>query len=79
MVEHSDIGLVVQLRYFLPIRIGQRGKVGHENSMRSTTRPRPPVASGIEVYYDLGGVSGPPRLHAGDAKNVWVKNNPRGV
>ena len=41
--------------------------------MKSTKKPRPPVPSSIDVS-DLGGDSGP-RLHAGGAKNPWVKKN----
>ena len=36
--------------------------------------PRPPVPSSMDVC-DLGGGSGPPRLHTGGAKNLWVKKN----
>ena len=41
--------------------------------MKSTKKPRPPVPSSIDVS-DLGGDSGS-RLHAGGAKNPWVKKN----
>ena len=41
--------------------------------MKSTKKPRPLVPSSIDVS-DLGGDSGP-RLHAGGAKNPWVKKN----
>ena len=43
-------------------------------SMQSTNKPRPPVPSSIDVC-DLGGGSGPPRLHIGGANNLWVKKN----
>ena len=33
----------------------------------------PPVPSSMDVC-DLGGGSGPPRLHTGGAKSIWVKN-----
>ncbi|KAI0222207.1 hypothetical protein LSAT2_026534 [Lamellibrachia satsuma] len=42
-------------------------------SMKSTKKPRPPVPSSIDVS-DLGGDSGS-RIHAGGAKNPWVKKN----
>ena len=42
--------------------------------MQSTNMPRPPVPSSVDVY-DLGCGSGPPRLHTGGAKNLWVKKN----
>ena len=45
-----------------------------KTSMQSTNKPRPPVPSSMDVC-DLGGGSGPPRLHAGGAKNLWVKKN----
>ena len=38
-----------------------------KTSMQSTNKPRPHVC-------DLGG-SGPPRLHTGGVKNLWVKKN----
>ena len=41
--------------------------------MKSPKKPRPPVPSSIDVS-DLGCDSGP-RLHAGGAKNPWVKQN----
>ena len=44
-----------------------------KTSMQSTNKPRPPVPSSIVC--DLGGGSGPPRLHTGGAKNIWVKTN----
>ena len=43
-----------------------------KTSMQSTNKPRPPVPSSMDVC-DLGGRSGPPRLHTGGAKNIWVK------
>ena len=48
-------------------------------SMQSTNKPRPPVPGSMDVC-DLGGGSGPPRLHTGGAKNLWVKktNHTRG-
>ena len=45
-----------------------------KSSMQSTNKPRPPVPSSMDVC-DLGGGSGPPRLHTGGAKNLWVKKN----
>ena len=45
-----------------------------KTSMQSTNKPRPPVPSSMDVC-DLGGGSGPPRLHTGGAKNLWVKKN----
>ena len=45
-----------------------------KTSMQSTNKPRPPVPSSMYVC-DLGGGSGPPRLHTGGAKNLWVKKN----
>ena len=45
-----------------------------QTSMQSTNKPRPPVSSSMDVC-DLGGGSGPPRLHTGGAKNIWVKKN----
>ena len=42
--------------------------------MQCTNTPRPPVPSSMDVC-DLGGGSGPPRLHTGGAKNIWVKKN----
>ena len=33
-----------------------------------------PIPSSMGVF-DLGGGSGPPRLHTGGAKNIWVKKN----
>ena len=30
-LEHNYLGLVLQFRYLLPTRIGQCGRVGHEN------------------------------------------------
>ena len=50
-----------------------------ETSMESTNKPIPPVPSSMHVC-DLGGGSGPPRLHTGSAKNLLVKKNhhPRG-
>ena len=42
--------------------------------MQSTNMSRPPVPSSVDVC-DLGGGSGPPRLHTGGAKNIWVKKN----
>ena len=43
-------------------------------SMQSTNKPWPPVPNSVDVC-DLGGGSGPPRLHTGGAKNLWVKKN----
>ena len=74
MLKHYYLGLVLQCRYLLPTRIGQRGRVGHENQHASTNKPRPPVPSSMDVC-ELGGGSGPPRLHTGGAKNLWVKKN----
>ena len=31
VLKHNYLGLVLQFRYLLPTRIGQRGRVGHEN------------------------------------------------
>ena len=31
MLKHNYLGLVLQFRYLFPTRIGQRGRVGHEN------------------------------------------------
>ena len=45
-----------------------------KTSMQSTNKPRPPVPSSMDVC-DLGGGSGPPTLHTGGAKNLWVKKN----
>ena len=45
-----------------------------KTSMQSTNKPRPPVPSSMDVC-DLGCGSGPPRLHTGGAKNLWVKKN----
>ena len=45
-----------------------------KTSMPSTNKPRPPVPSSMDVC-DLGGGSGPLRLHTGGAKNIWVKKN----
>ena len=45
-----------------------------KTSMQSTNKPRPPVPSSLNVC-DLGGGSGPPRLHTEGAKNMWVKKN----
>ena len=45
-----------------------------KTSMQSTNKPRPPVPSSMDVC-DLGGGSGPPRLHTGGAHNLWVKKN----
>ncbi len=45
-----------------------------KTSMQSTNKPRPPVPSSMDVC-DLGGGSGPLRLHTGGAKNIWVKKN----
>ena len=45
-----------------------------KTSMQSTNKPRPPVPSSMDVC-DLGGGSGPLRLHTGGAKNHWVKKN----
>ena len=45
-----------------------------KTSMQSTNMPRPPVPSNMDVC-DLGRGSGPPRLHTGGAKNLWVKKN----
>ena len=45
-----------------------------KTSMQSTNKPRPPVPSSMDVC-DLGGGSGPPRLHTGGAKNLWVEKN----
>ena len=45
-----------------------------KTSMQSTNKPRPPVPSSMDVC-DLGGGSGPPRLHTGGANNLWVKKN----
>ena len=45
-----------------------------KTSMQSTNKPRPPAPSGMDVC-DLGGGSGPPRLHTGGANNIWVKKN----
>ena len=45
-----------------------------KTSMQSTNTPRPPVPSSMDVW-DLGGGSGPTRLHTGGAKNLWVKKN----
>ena len=45
-----------------------------KTSMQSTNKPRPPVHSSMDVC-DLEGGSGPPRLHTGGAKNLWVKKN----
>ena len=42
--------------------------------MQSTNKPRPPVPSSIDVC-DLGGGSGPPRVHTLGANNLWVKKN----
>ena len=39
-----------------------------------STKPRPPVPSSMDVC-NLGGGSGPPRLHTGGAKNLWVTKN----
>ena len=43
-------------------------------SLAMLNKPRPPVPSSMDVC-DLGGGSGPPRLHTGGAKNLWVKKN----
>ena len=45
-----------------------------KTSMQSTNKPRPPFPSSMDVC-DLGGGSGPPRLHTGGGKNLWVKKN----
>ena len=45
-----------------------------QTSMQSTNKPRPPVPSSMDVC-DLRGGSGPPRLHTGGAKSLWVKKN----
>ena len=45
-----------------------------KTSMQSTNKPRHPVSNSMDVC-DLGCGSGPPRLHTGDAKNIWVKKN----
>ena len=42
--------------------------------MHCTNKPRPQVPSSMDVC-DLGGGSVLPRLHAGGAKNLWVKKN----
>ena len=76
MLKHNYLGFVLQFRYLLPIRIGQRGRVGHETSMQNTNKPRAAVPSGMDVC-DLGGGPGPPRvgLHTGGANSIWVKKN----
>ena len=43
-------------------------------SMQSTNKPRPPVPNSMDVC-DLGGGSGPPRLHRGGDNIIWVKKN----
>ena len=45
-----------------------------KTNMQSTNKPMPPVPSSMDVC-DLSGGSGPPRLHTGGAKNLWVKKN----
>ena len=45
-----------------------------KTSMQSTNKPSPPVPNSMDVC-DLGGGSGPPRLHTGGAKNLWAKKN----
>ena len=45
-----------------------------KTSMQSTNKPRHPVPSSMDVC-DLGGGSGPPRLHTGCAKNLWVNKS----
>ena len=42
--------------------------------MQSTNKPRPPVRNSMDVC-DLGGGSGPTRLHTGGANILWVKKN----
>ena len=43
-------------------------------SIQSTNKPKTPVPSSMYVCH-LGGGSGPPKLHTGGAKNIWVKKN----
>ena len=45
-----------------------------KTSMQITNKPSLPVPSCMDIC-DLGGGSGPPRLHTGGAKNLWVKKN----
>ena len=45
-----------------------------KTSMQSTNKSKYPVPSSMDVC-DLGGGSGPSRLHTGGAKNLWVKKN----
>ena len=45
-----------------------------KTSLQSTIKLRHPVPSSMDVC-DLGGGSGPLRLHTGGAKNLWVKKN----
>ena len=45
-----------------------------KTSMQSTNKSRPPVPSSMYVC-DIGGGSGPPKLHTGRAKKLWVKKN----
>lgn len=47
--------------------------------MQSTTKPRPPVPSSTERVLVHGGGSGPSRLCAGGAKNLWVKKSHRKI
>ena len=58
----------------LPTRMGQRGRVCHENQHAKYKYAKAPVPSSMDVC-DLGRGSGPPRLHKGGAKNIWVKKN----
>ena len=43
-----------------------------KTNMQSTNKPRPQSPAGV---CGLGGGSGPPKLHTGGAKNLWVKKH----
>ena len=81
-LEHKYLGLVlqtphpivIQFRYLLPSALASVKGQAMKTSMQSTNKPRPPVPRSMDVC-DLGGGSGPLRLHTGRAKNLWVKKN----
>ena len=61
----------------LPIRTGQRGRVGQQHQHAKHYRAMAAVLNGTERVHDQGGGFGQLGIRAGGAKNPWVKTSHR--